>query len=137
MAAIDPSRPLRTASRLRLYVVLLPAHGGRRGGRGRLYCSSSRARSSTSLNAQHAGRPGAWLFFGAAAGGRLGALAGLVVGLRVAGRIRGIASAAEALTARVAGVRARQEGTDEIGALDAAVGRLTLSVDRSSATATS
>jgi signal transduction histidine kinase len=83
-----------------------------------------------SLNAQLAERAAAWLFFGTAAAGSLGALGGLVIGLRVAGRIRGITQRAEALTARVEGGPAPSRPADEIGALDAAVGRLTLSMDR-------
>src|SRR4029453_14689282 len=83
-----------------------------------------------SLNAQLAERAAGWLFFGTATAGALGALGGLVIGLRVAGRIRGIAQRAEALNARVDSAPPPSRPGDEIGALDAAVGRLTLSMDR-------
>jgi len=71
----------------------------------------------------------ALLFAGAGIAGALAAVAGLFVGLSFAGRIRGIVQRAEALSPP------RSDGgpqtvTDEIGALDAAVGRLTLSMDQ-------
>ena len=70
----------------------------------------------------------ALLFAGAGIAGALAAVAGLLVGLSFAGRIRGIVQKAEALSPP------RRDGTpqtvtDELGALDAAVGRLTLSMD--------
>ena len=69
------------------------------------------------------------LFSGAAVAGAVAAVAGLVVGLRFAGRIRGIVERAEALSP--AGPPGPpQRVRDEIGALDAAVGRLSLSMDR-------
>src|SRR5438093_1232408 len=68
------------------------------------------------------------LFAGAGAAGALAAVGGLLVGLRFAGRIRGIVRKAEALSPPAAG-EAPQKVTDELGALDAAVGRLTLSMD--------
>src|SRR5262245_23589347 len=69
------------------------------------------------------------LFTGAGLAGGLAAVAGLLVGLRFAGRIRGIVRKAEALSPPSAGTEP-QKVTDELGALDAAVGRLTLSMDQ-------
>src|SRR5215467_14402918 len=71
----------------------------------------------------------ALLFAGAGIAGALAAVAGLFVGLSFAGRIRGIVRKAEALSPRAAGAEPQQV-TDELGALDAAVGRLTLSMDQ-------
>ncbi len=66
--------------------------------------------------------------------GALAAIGGLIVGLNLAGRIRGIVEKAEALSPRVdeeLGVRRKPTTVrDELGVLDAAVGRLTLSMDR-------
>src|SRR5439155_723544 len=62
------------------------------------------------------------------------AIGGLIVGLNLAGRIRGIVEKAEALSPRVdeeLGVRRKPTTVrDELGVLDAAAGRLTLSMDR-------
>lgn len=128
MAGFDPFRPMRGGS-VRLYVVmpLLMAAAAAASG---LYVLFLARPFINSLNAQLAERAAAWLFFGTAAAGSLGALAGLVIGLRVAGRIRGITQRAEALTARVDDGPVPSRPADEIGALDAAVGRLTLSMDR-------
>ena len=68
------------------------------------------------------------LFAGAGVAGALAAVAGLFVGLSFAGRIRGIVQKAEALSPPSRD-GAPQKVTDELGALDAAVGRLTLSMD--------
>src|SRR5262249_20394783 len=73
------------------------------------------------------------LFTGSAVAGALAAVGGLIVGLNFAGRIRGIVEKAEALSPNLDGVGGRRATTtvrDELGALDAAVGRLTRSVDR-------
>ena len=74
------------------------------------------------------------LFTGSAVAGALAAIGGLIVGLNLAGRIRGIVEKAEALSPRVdeeLGVRRKPTTVrDELGVLDAAVGRLTLSMDR-------
>jgi signal transduction histidine kinase len=71
------------------------------------------------------------LFSGAAVAAVLAGLGGLVVGLRFAGRIRGIVEKAEALSPPTdEGLPPRLRVSDELGALDAAVGRLTLSMDR-------
>ncbi len=69
------------------------------------------------------------LFTGAAAAGAMAAVGGLFVGLRFAGRIRGIVERAEALSQQT-GTSPPARVRDELGALDAAVGRLTLSMDR-------
>src|SRR5204863_7265536 len=61
--------------------------------------------------------------------GATAAVGGLVIGLRLAGRIRVIVKKAEAL-ATVPVAKPNEKVTDELGALDAAVGRLTLSVDQ-------
>src|SRR5215470_1158672 len=72
------------------------------------------------------------LFTGSAVAGALAAVGGLIVGLNFAGRIRGIVEKAEALSPDLDGAGGRRTTTvrDELGALDAAVGRLTLSMDR-------
>ncbi len=74
------------------------------------------------------------LFTGSAVAGALAAIGGLIVGLNLAGRIRGIVEKAEALSPHlddVPGVRRKPTTVrDELGVLDAAVGRLTLSMDR-------
>ena len=72
------------------------------------------------------------LFTGSAVAGALAAVGGLIVGLNFAGRIRGIVEKAEALSPDLDGASGRRTTTvrDELGALDAAVGRLTLSMDR-------
>src|SRR6266436_3242203 len=72
------------------------------------------------------------LFTGSAVAGALAAVGGLIVGLKFAGRIQGIVEKADAL-AHLDGAGPRPPVTtvrDELGALDAAVGRLTLSMDR-------
>jgi len=73
------------------------------------------------------------LFTGSAVAGALAAVGGLIVGLNFAGRIRGIVEKAEAMPPHHDEARGRPATTtvrDELGALDAAVGRLTLSMDR-------
>jgi len=75
------------------------------------------------------------LFTGAAVAGALAAVGGLIVGLNLAGRIRGIVEKAEAFSPHLGDEPGGRPGTtitvrDELGALDAAVGRLTLSMDR-------
>src|SRR5215470_10909176 len=71
----------------------------------------------------------ALLFAGAGIAGALAAVAGLFVGLSFAGRIRGIVQKAEALSPPP-GDAEPVKVRDELGALDAAVGRLTLSMDQ-------
>jgi signal transduction histidine kinase len=81
------------------------------------------------LTSQQAERAAILLFTGAAVGGGIAALTGLMVGLRFAGRIRGIIEKAQAISGSIQEAP-RGKALDEIGALDAAVGRLTLSIDR-------
>ena len=81
------------------------------------------------LTSQQAERAAILLFTGAAVGGGIAALTGLIVGLRFAGRIRGIIEKAQAISGSLQEAP-RGKALDEIGALDAAVGRLTLSIDR-------
>ena len=72
------------------------------------------------------------LFTGSAVAGALAAVGGLIVGLKFAGRIQGIVEKADALS-HLDGTTTQPPVTtvrDELGALDAAVGRLTLSMDR-------
>jgi signal transduction histidine kinase/HAMP domain-containing protein len=76
----------------------------------------------------HASQAPIILFSGAGVAGAAAAVAGLVVGLRLAGRIRVIVRKAEAFSPRESGPV--QKVADELGALDAAVGRLTLSMDK-------
>lgn len=125
--ALDPFRPMRGSARLYIVLPLVMMAAAVASG---LYVLFLARPFINSLNAQLAERAAAWLFFGTAAAGSLGALGGLVIGLRVTGRIRGIAQKAEALNARVDGGVTPAGPKDEIGALDAAVGRLTLSMDR-------
>jgi PAS domain S-box-containing protein len=112
---------------LRLYVVfsLLMALSAAASGLVLLYLARP---FITALGAQGA-QATALLFAGAGIAGALAAVAGLFVGLSFAGRIRGIVRKAEALSPpRRDDVP--QKVNDELGALDAAVGRLTLSMDR-------
>jgi PAS domain S-box-containing protein len=112
---------------LRLYVVfsLLMALSATASGLLLLYL----ARPFITTLGQEGAKATALLFAGAGLAGALAAVAGLVVGVRFAGRIRGIVRKAEALSPPSRnGVP--QKVTDELGALDAAVGRLTLSMDR-------
>ncbi len=83
----------------------------------------------TELGGSLASKATVLLFGGAAAAGALAAVGGLMVGLRFAGRIRGMVERAEALSPLVGDLRPPR-ATDELGALDAALGRLTLSMDR-------
>jgi PAS domain S-box-containing protein len=80
------------------------------------------------LSGTRADRAAILLFAGAAGAALVSTLAGLLVGLRYAGRIRGIVEKADAMAAPLGGQRPRVP--DELGALDAAMGRLTLSMDR-------
>jgi two-component system sensor histidine kinase AtoS len=72
------------------------------------------------------------LFSGAATAVVLAGLGGLLIGLGFAGRIRGIVRKAEAIDPALGEIldEQRLRVSDELGALDAAVGRLTLSMDR-------
>src|SRR3990172_7989176 len=75
------------------------------------------------------------LMAASAVAGALPAGGGLILGLNLAGRIRGIVEKAEAFSPQMGdelGGRPRKTTTvrDELGVLDAAVRRLTLSIDR-------
>jgi PAS domain S-box-containing protein len=111
---------------LRLYVVfsLLMAVSAAASGLLLLYL----ARPFIAALGTEGARATALLFTGAGIAGALAAVAGLLVGLSFAGRIRGIVQRAEALSPRRDGTPLMV--TDELGALDAAVGRLTLSMDQ-------
>src|SRR5882724_3995456 len=124
MAAFDPFRPMRGGS-ARLYVVLplLMAAAAAASG---LYVLFLARPFINSLNAQLAERAAAWLFFGTAAAGSLGALGGLVIGLRVAGRIRGITQRAEAPPPGGEGAPGPPRPAAERGPRAAAAGRLPL-----------
>jgi signal transduction histidine kinase len=81
------------------------------------------------LSSAQAADAGVLLFTGAGVAGAMAAVAGLTVGIRFAGRIRGIVRKAEMLAPAGSGAPV-QSVRDELGALDAAVGRLTLSMDQ-------
>lgn len=112
---------------LRLYLVfsLLMAVSAAASGLLLLYL----ARPFITALGQQGARATVLLFAAAGAAGGLAAVAGLFVGLAFAGRIRGIVRKAEALSPPGRDGSPRQV-TDELGALDAAVGRLTLSMDQ-------
>lgn len=127
----SPANPPYRVS-LRLYVVfsLLMAVSAAASGLFLLYLarpfasglSSTQTRQFTML-----------LFTGSAVAGALAAVGGLIVGLNFAGRIRGIVEKAEAMSSHRDEASRRPATTtvrDELGVLDAAVGRLTLSMDR-------
>src|SRR6266545_2494961 len=82
----------------------------------------------TQLGSQYASHAAILLFTGAGLAGAAAAVAGLALGLRLAGRIRVIVKKAEALSPPA--TDAPVKVTDELGALDAAVGRLSLSMDQ-------
>src|SRR5213593_2564238 len=113
---------------LRLYVVfsLLMAAAAASSGLLLLYLARP---FISELGSQQAVQATALLFAGAGLSGAAAAVAGLVIGLRHAGRIRVIMKKAEALSPPP-GSAAGATVTDELGALDAVVGRLTLSMDR-------
>jgi signal transduction histidine kinase len=81
------------------------------------------------LSSEQAQKAAILLFTGAAIGGGIAAVTGLLVGLRFAGRIRGIIEKAQAISGSLHD-QPRSKALDELGVLDAAVGRLTLSIDR-------
>src|SRR6266545_6109492 len=113
---------------LRLYVVfsLLMAAAAAASGLLLLYLARP---FISELGGERAVQATALLFAGAGLSGAAAAVAGLVIGLRHAGRIRVIMKKAEALSPPP-GNAAGATVTDELGALDAAVGRLTLSMDQ-------
>ncbi len=112
---------------LRLYVVfsLLMAVSAAASGLLLLYL----ARPFITALGQQGAQATVLLFAGAGGAGALAAVAGLVVGVRFAGRIRGIVEKAEALSPRASGEQPSVV-RDELGALDAAVGRLSLSMNQ-------
>src|SRR5262245_41451615 len=112
---------------LRIYVVfsLLMALSAAASGLLLLYL----ARPFITALGQQGARATVLLFAAAGVAGALAAVAGLFVGLAFAGRIRGIVRKAEALSPPSLDESPRKV-TDELGALDAAVGRLTLSMDQ-------
>src|SRR3972149_2187915 len=114
-----PTSPYRVS--LRLYVVfsLLMAVSAALSGLLLLYLARPFA---SELSSAQAPQLPVLLFTGAAAAGALAAVGGLVVGLRFAGRIRGIVERAEALSQQ-SGPTPPARVRDELGALDAAVGR--------------
>jgi two-component system sensor histidine kinase AtoS len=113
---------------LRLYVVfsLLMAVSAAASGLLLLYLARP---FISELDSQQAVQATALLFGGAGLAGATAAVGGLVVGLRFANRIRTIVRKAEALAPAPAAEREKPV-TDELGALDAVVGRLTLSLDQ-------
>ncbi len=113
---------------LRLYVVfsLLMAAAAAASGLLLLYLARP---FISELGGERAVQATALLFAGAGLSGAAAAVAGLVIGLRHAGRIRVIMKKAEALSPPP-GNAAGATVTDELGALDAVVGRLTLSMDQ-------
>ena len=129
MAPARNSPPYRLSLRLYIVFSLLMAVSAALSGLFLLYLarpfvsvlSSTQTRELTVL-----------LFTGSAVAGALAAVGGLIVGLKFAGRIQGIVEKADALS-HLDGATTRPPVTtvrDELGALDAAVGRLTLSMDR-------
>lgn len=113
---------------LRLYVVFSVLMAGSAASSGLLLLYLARPFVGD-LPAPQAWRITVLLFSGAALAGAVAAVAGLIVGVRFAGRIRGIVERAEAL-APGAPPAPQQTVRDELGALDAAMGRLSLSMDR-------
>ena len=113
---------------LRLYVVfsLLMAVSASAPGLLLLYLARPFIRE---LESRQAVQATALLFSGAGLAGALAAVGGLAVGLRLAGRIRGIVKKAEAFFPPP-GMKVPRKVNDELGALDEAVGRLTMSVDQ-------
>jgi signal transduction histidine kinase len=111
---------------LRLYVVLSLLMAASAAASGLLLLYLARPFISE-VGGSHVGQATMLLFTGAGVAGAAAAVAGLVVGLRLAGRIRVIVKKAEALAP--ANGEPDRRVRDELGALDAAVGRLTLSMD--------
>src|SRR6266852_391132 len=89
---------------------------------------------ASELSAPQARQLAILLFTGPAVAGALAAVGGLIVGLNLAGRIRGIVEKAEAFSPHLddePGVRRKPTTVrDELGVLNASVDRLTLSMDR-------
>ena len=125
-------RAYRVVLRLNVVFSLLMAASATASGLYLLYLARPFA---SELSGRQAQQLAVLLFTGAAVAGALAAVGGLIVGLNLAGRIRGIVEKAEAFSPQMGGEHGglpRKTITvrDELGALDAAVGRLTLSMDR-------
>ncbi len=125
-------RAYRVSLRLNVVFSLLMAASATASGLYLLYLARPFANE---LSGRQAHQLAVLLFSGAAVAGVLAAVGGLIVGLNLAGRIRGIMVKAEAFSPQMGdehGGLPRETITvrDELGALDAAVGRLTLSMDR-------
>ena len=114
---------------VRLYVVLSLLMAGSATASGLLLLYIARPFVSE-LGGDLAGKATVLLFAGAALAGGLAALGGIFFGIRFAGRIRGIVAKAEALSPIVGDLYTARPARDELGALDAVLGRLTLSMDR-------
>src|SRR6266542_5125538 len=127
------SEPLPYRVSLRLYVVLslMMAVSAVLSGLFLLYLERPFASELTSAQSRQLT---VLLFTGAAVAGALAAVGGLIVGLNFAGRIRGIVEKAEALAPHFEEDDPKRRHPTkvraELGVLDAAVGRLTLSMDR-------
>ena len=125
MAESAPS--LRVSVRLYVVFSLLMAVSATASGLTLLYLAKP---FITELGGPIAARATVVLFAGAALAGGFAAVGGLVLGLFLRGRIRGIVERAEALVPPGARGLGAPSARDEFGALDAAVGRLSLSMDR-------
>ena len=125
-------RVYRVSLRLNVVLSLLMAASATASGLFLLYLARPFA---SELSGPQARQLAVLLFTGAAVAGALAALGGLIVGLKLAGRIRGIVEKAEAFSPQMGDEHGGLPWKtitvrDELGALDAAVGRLTLSMDR-------
>ncbi len=114
---------------LRLYVVfgLLMALSAVSSGLLLLYLA--RPYVAMEVSAQRASHAALLLFVGAALGSTAAAVAGILVGVKFSGRIKGIIDKAQAVSGPII-EPPRTKALDELGVLDAAVGRLTMSIDR-------
>jgi signal transduction histidine kinase len=121
-----PAEPYQIS--LRLYVMFSLLMAGAATASGLLLLYLARPFISQ-LHSADATQATVLLFTGAGVAGAAAAVGGLIVGLHLAGRIKGIVKKAEALSPP-APSEPVQKVTDELGALDAAVGRLTLSMDQ-------
>ena len=114
---------------LRLYVVLSLLMAVSAAASGLLLLYLARPFITERPGRVSAGQATVLLFTGAGVAGAAAAVAGLGIGLRLAGRIQVIVRKAEALAPPEPGTPAPRV-RDELGALDAAVGRLSLSMDQ-------
>jgi len=114
---------------LRLYVVLSLLMAVSAAASGLLLLYLARPFITERPGRVNAGQATVLLFTGAGVAGAAAAVAGLGIGLRLAGRIQVIVKKAEALAPPEPG-KPGPRVRDELGALDAAVGRLSLSMDQ-------